>query len=341
MASSPYHIAIVGIGGRTGSMFGFELKDKAKILGIAKNKEKELVNQKKIFIERNHQSLVPLNVEIIKESDFSSFYLPEFILLTTKNPVEEIVEYYYQKIKSEERLPALVLSQNGKRAIEEARKALERVLGKREKEVEIIRVNLFNAIERKEKENKIIISYNLPIRISMGSLEKERQGERLSLIFKRAGMRVKKIPPEEIRNMEYSKLFLNLIGMSCASRNISLREGFLQKEVFKEEISALKEYIKVVRAKKGNFLNLFYPIKIFAFLIEKLPFSLLFPLRKSILKIIEKGRSKKEKGNLDEIDYYNGEVVKLARECKISAPVNEKILKRAKAILKKVGCQSG
>jgi len=44
-----------------------------------------------------------------------------------------------------------------------------------------------------------------------------------------------------------------------------------------------------------------------------------------LAKAVAKGRNDKPK-DLDEIDYYTGEVVKLARECGRSAPVNEKIL---------------
>jgi ketopantoate reductase len=46
---------------------------------------------------------------------------------------------------------------------------------------------------------------------------------------------------------------------------------------------------------------------------------------------VEKGRIGKLK-NLDEIDYYNGGVVKMAKELGIEAPINFEILKRAKTL---------
>ena len=117
--------------------------------------------------------------------------------------------------------------------------------------------------------------------------------------------------------------------MSSAANDLSLREGFGERETFKEEVIGLREYIRVVRAAGGNFLNLSpYPIKLFAFLIEKIPLPILIFFRKKIWTIVSHGRKGKEKGNLDEIDYYQGEVVRLGKEIGIPTPINEKILMR-------------
>ncbi len=337
--SQKYEIAIVGIGGRVASLFAFELQKEAKILGIGKEKQIKDIKEKKFYIKRNKEKLKPLDTKVITEKEFSLDFLPEYIILATKNPVGKVIENYYQKIKTAKKLPALILPQNGLRAEKEAREILKKVFGKRAKEISILRISLLNAIESKKLNEKIIISYSLPVRLGICLCCGEKQtAEKFFLFLKKSKIKVKIFPQEKLKEMEISKLFLNLIGTACASRDLSLKEGFEKKEVFKEEIGVLKEYVKLVKKMKKNFLNLFYPIKIFAFLIEKLPFSFWWILRKPLLKIIEKGRNKKEKQNLDEIDYYNGEVVKLAREYKISVPFNEKVLERFK---KKAGCQSG
>jgi len=129
--------------------------------------------------------------------------------------------------------------------------------------------------------------------------------------------------------MEYSKLFLNLIGMPSATYGFSIKEGFLKKEIFKEEILALREYKKVVKLSGGKFLNFpGYPVEILSFLIS-LPIFLLVFLRNILVEKIEKGRAGKKK-DLDEIDYYNGAVLKMANKLKVEVPINSKILERVK-----------
>lgn len=323
-------IAVIGVGGRTGAMFAFELKTAADVLGVGKEKEVEIIQQGKLYIKRGGMPAKLFEVKVIKEKEFPGHFLPEIIFLTIKNPVGPAVEYYYQKVKEEKKLPLLVLSQNGLAAGDEAKKVLEKILGERAKEVQIIRVSLLNPVEKRELENKICINYSLPIQLSFGVLSGEKGVGEISSLFKEAGIEAQEIPSEKVRDMEFSKLFLNLIGMSSASQGLSLEEGFDQRETFKEEINSLREYIKVIRAAGGNFLNLFHPIKLFVFLVAKIPLPILILFRKKIWRVINQGRGRKEKGNLDEIDYYQGAVVKLGKELGIPTPVNEEILKRVK-----------
>ena len=325
-------IAVIGVGGRTGAMFAFELSVAAEVLGVAKEKEVEMIREGRFYIKRKGENSKLLKIKTIKDSEFPAQSLPEIIFLATKNPVGPIVEYYYQKIKQEKKLPALVLSQNGLSAGKEAKRALEKILAGREKEVQIIRVSLLNPVEKEELGNKILISYSLPIQLSFGVFSGEKEVSKFSSLFKKAGIEAEEISPEKVRPMEFSKLFLNLIGMNSATKGLSLQEGFNSKETFKEEINSLREYIKVVRAAAGNFINLSpYPIKLFVFLIAWTPLPILIFFRKKIWQIINQARGGKEKENLDEIDFYQGEVVKLGREVGILTPVNEEILKRAKA----------
>lgn len=335
-------IAIIGVGGRTGAMFAFELKKAVEVLGVGREKEIEIIQKKKLYIKREGYLPKLLEVKAIKDAEFPGGFLPEIIFLTVKNPIRETVEYYCQKIKNdpnptrgrvkdEKKLPVLVLSQNGLRAGKEAKSGLKKVLGERGDEVQIIRVSLFSPVEKKGLENKIYISYSLPIRLSFGVFSGQGETQKIAALFKEAGIEADEVPPARVRDMEFSKLLTNLIGMASASRGFSLEQGFADKETFEEEVRALKEYIKVVRASAGNFLDLArYPLRLLAFLVEKTPLSVLTIFRKKIWAIVSRGRRGKEKGNLDEIDYYQGEVVRLGKETGIKTPVNEEILKRAK-----------
>lgn len=79
------------------------------------------------------------------------------------------------------------------------------------------------------------------------------------------------------------------------------------------------------------FLNFpHYPVKLFASLVEHIPVSILVLFRNQIANLVLKLRGTKEKGNIDEIDYYTGAVVELARKLNIETPVNERVLRRIK-----------
>lgn len=335
-------IAIIGVGGRTGTMFAFEFQkaEGIKVLGIGKDIEK--IKNKKLFVQRSQEPPELFEGEVILDSQFSGDSLTEIIFLATKNPVGPAVQYYYQKIKDynppshpqKERLPTLVLSQNGISAIEEARRALREVLKEREKEVQIIRVSLFNPVDSQEIDDKIYINYFLPIRLVFGVASGPENTETLHFIFQKAKIEAEEISPKDVKNTELSKLLTNLIGMASVAKGLSIEDGFKDKETFLEEIRVIKEYLRVVKASGGKLLNLpHYPIKLLSILFSLPEFLLLF-FRQKLGKLISKGRGKKPKGNLDEVDYYNGAVIKLGKELGISTPVNEKIIKKVKEILK-------
>lgn len=320
-------IGIIGIGGRTGTMFFQELKNSGEVFGIGKKEEIEKIKNKELFVEKNgKKELVEGN--LIEENEFPKGVDFDFLFLTVKNPIGQVVKTYYQKIKERGlKIPTLFLSQNGIEASNEALLGLKEIFG--EKEFPIFRISLFNPVEKKILNNHTIISYSLPIKMALAKISGSQEEKEINNFFKKANFKVFLISQKEAKNMEYSKLFLNLIGMASATKGLSVREGFSKKEVFLEEIKAMKEYITVVKAAKGKFLNFpGYPVKTFSFLFS-LPPLFLFPLRKIFGKIIDRARTGKAK-DLDEIDYYNGAVVKLGKIFNIKTPVNEEILKKVK-----------
>jgi ketopantoate reductase len=327
-------IGIIGAGGKTGAMFAFELQKVGKVFGILKEKEFEQIEKEKVFVKREKETSL-LKIPLIKIEEFPKGIDFDFLFLAIRNPVSSAVRYYYQKIKEKNlNPPVLFLSQNGIGAVEEAKIALKEVFGKKAKEISIFRISLFNPVDKKISEEKISVAYSLPIRIAISKVSGEKKEKEIFEFFKSANFEVFLIPQKDVFNMEYSKLFLNLIGTACATHSLSILEGFSRKEIFKEEILALREYSRVVKKIGGKFLNFpNYPVSLLN-LFFKLPIFLLLPLRKKIAKLIEKEREGKPK-DLREIDYYNGIVVKLGEKLGIKAKINKKILKRAKQCLLK------
>ena len=324
-------IAVIGVGGRTGTMFAQELSRVGKVIRIGRGKEVKLIRQKKLYIKKQGRREELFKTEVIQDFEFPAESLPDIIFLTTKNPVAPVIKYYYQKIKNYQKLPVLALSQNGIVAADDALNTLKEIFGDKVEKIQIIRVSLFNPIDREEKENKTYIKYSLPIRIAFSKVSGQNNLKEISDLFKKAGFEAEKLPFEQRKNMELSKLFLNLIGMASASRGLSVEEGFKNLESFKEEIFSLREFIKVVRVKNQNFINFsHYPVKLLASLIYYLPIGFLSFFRNQLARIINKGRKRKAK-DLDEINYYNGAVIKLGKNLGVPTPINQEILKRAKS----------
>jgi ketopantoate reductase len=322
-------IAIIGVGGKTGTMFAFELKNATEIVGVGKEKDVKMIKEGKVYIERRDQKQELFKGEIIQNLEFEEGFQPDFIFLATKNPVAAPIKFYYQKFKNKEKVPTLLISQNGFSPLEDAKNVLKEIFGKDFEKIKIVRIILFNPIQKKEIGNKILIAYSLPIRMAVAKASGPGGIEDLIEIFKRANFKVEIFPEKEAKNLEFSKLLLNLIGMASASRGLSIRDGLSNPEIFKEEIEPLKEYIRVVETAQGKFLNFSRcPVRVWTSLIELIPTNLLSFLKPFLVKVISEKREEKTK-DLDEIEFYNGAVVKLGKKMGVAIPINEKIYKRA------------
>lgn len=347
-------VAVIGVGGRTGTMFAYELQNAAEVVGVARKEEVDLIKKKKLYIEKSGSQRELFQGRVISEDEFPGKELPDIIFLATKNPVGLPVKSYYQKISDflkgkEEKLPSLVLSQNGIAASKEALTALKEVFGEKGESIQIIRVCLLNPIEKKIIKNgleasskkdfgNVCINYFLPIRLTFGVFSGSKDTQKIEKVFKEAHIEAQKVLPEDVTNMEFSKLFSNLLGVVSAVEGFSIKDGFKKKDVFVEEINVLREYIKVVKTSGGRFLNLpNAPIAFLATLIEKTPLPVLGAVRSKIGSMISKGRGGKPKGNLDEIDYYIGAIVELGKTLSIDTPSSKKVLKKT---LKKLATSS-
>ncbi len=322
-------IAVIGISGRTGTLFAYELRNVASILGIGRKSAVDKIKAGKVFILEEGK---PIQIDCVafSESYFSADTKVDYIFLATKNPVAPVIKYYYERA-DRENPPDLILSQNGFLAADEAHSELEKMFGANAQKIRIIRVSLFNPVSIEQNGEISLISYFLPIRLAFGIASGPDEFDDIREIFKTANIEAYEVAPENVKNMEFSKLFTNLIGVASSARGLTIEEGFASANVFTEEIMALREFINVVKKSGGHFLNFnHYPIKLFAFLISVVPIYFLRIFRKQTGKLIIKGRGGKGKGNIDEIDYYNGAVIKLGEGLGIDTPVNKKIYQAIK-----------
>lgn len=330
-------VFIVGAGGRTGTMFAEELKGACDIFGIGLDREIDAIAEKKILVSTGGREKT-FEIETIRPWEFEKIVddiSPDFIFMAVKNPVGQAVKHYYRVFKNKENIPALILSQNGLSAGYDAFSALKDVLGEDAKRVQIIRLSLFNPIDARIKEGRLCVGYSRPIRLCYGVFAGNDDTGGLKDIFHNARIVAEQVAAKDVRNMEFSKLYFNLIGMASAAHGLSINDGFSDPEVFAEEIRSLKEYTVIVKAAGGRFLsfsNYPYPLEMIAGAISLLPVPALSLVRRNLAKLVSKEKNGKPK-DLAEIDYYNGEVVRLAKELGRGAPVNKRILEAGKSAL--------
>ena len=137
------HILIVGIGGRTGSMFAKELGSVSRITGAGLDREIDTIARGGIIVQAGDLPARVLDVFAVRAAGYDQVALqlaPDYIFLTTRNPVGQIVKTYYKPFAGQDKVPTLIISQNGLSAIGEAKAALSEIFGANADRVGIIRI---------------------------------------------------------------------------------------------------------------------------------------------------------------------------------------------------------
>lgn len=331
-------VYIIGIGGRTGAMFAREMQAKCDIVGVGRANEVEMIARGGLKIKRGGNSSEDLKAAAVAADGFAPAIenkYPDYIWLAVRNPVTEAVKTYYSFFSGKDRFPVLVLSQNGLSAVEDAKAALREVLGPDAERVGIIRVSLINGVDAESDGRVFKISYKLPIKMGFGLWNKggnDGASKPLAEIFAAAGIKAKEFYGDDVAKMENAKLFTNLIGVPAAVSGMSADQGLRDKKIFQQEVMALREYVKAVRASGGGFAAQFcgYPIGFLARVVL-LPLWLIMPWRGIFAGIVAKGRNRPK--DLGEIDYYNGEVARMGRKYNVKTPVNDGLVLSAKQIM--------
>jgi len=351
-------IYVVGAAGRTGMLFCRELQNAARMIGVAFPAEIENIKSGKAKIVRGKNLPEIFTAELVPPEDFGVAIVrnaPDFLWLAARNPVDKITAFYYRHFANQQNFPVLVLSQNGLSAAADAKKGLREALGQDADKVAIVRVSLINGVDlNTDGDGTLTIAYKLPIKLGFGTVKtyigdtdvNSSASLGLEEIFKKAGVGAREFRGKDVLAMENAKLFLNLIGMAAATAqgsgeptaavgNTDVGAGWRDKEIFKKEMAALREFVLAVNAVRGGFAGKLggYPVKLLARL-ALLPVCLLAPWRGILAGAIAKGRNRPK--DLSEIDYYNGEVVRLGKKANVPTPVNEEIIAKARALKCKI-----
>ncbi len=348
-------VYVIGAGGRTGMLFCRELRNAARIIGVAFPAEIESIKFGKAKIARGENPPEIFAAELAPAEDFGAAIArnaPDFLWLATRNPVDKITAFYYRHFANQQNFPALALSQNGLSAVADARKGLQAALGQDADKVAIVRVSLINGVDlRADRDGTITIGYKLPIKLGFGRCEfaevspmqtyiggtyvNSSASLGLGEVFKKAGIKAREFRGKDVLAMENDKLFLNLIGMAAAVEGVDAGAAWRDKEIFKKEMAMLREFVLAANAGRGGFAGKLggYPVKLLARL-TLLPVWLLAPWRGVLAGAIAKGRNRPK--DLSEIDYYNGEVVRLGKKANVPTPANEAIIARARALKREI-----
>jgi 2-dehydropantoate 2-reductase len=137
---------------------------------------------------------------------------------------------------------------------------------------------------------------------------------------------------KNIRGAKYLKLFVNLNNCFSGLLGISMQEAFSDLEIAALAFELNREAYRIIRGSRIKLASMpSYPKERIKSLIsmDAVSGSILLskvitslskePLYGSILQSIKRGQK-------SEIDYINGEIVRLSRTCRLSAPLNEKIV---------------
>ena len=132
--------------------------------------------------------------------------------------------------------------------------------------------------------------------------------------------------------MKYLKIFVNANNCISAILGVSMQEAFSDIDVSRISINIWREGLEVISKAGITLVSLpDFPLerltkltgipsleaaKIYSGIMSSLSKE---PLYGSILQSIKRGKS-------SEIDYINGEFVRIAKNCAITAPLNEKLV---------------
>jgi len=122
-----------------------------------------------------------------------------------------------------------VLSQNGFKAAEEANEAINEIFGATKNSYQIIRLALFNSVREVKDGETSIIEYKTPIRIAFSVFYGTDETDAFEEILKNSGIEYTKVQRNDLKNMEYSKLFYEFNWNSFLFIGFKYR-GWLKKQ---------------------------------------------------------------------------------------------------------------
>ncbi|MCF7877535.1 MAG: ketopantoate reductase family protein [Candidatus Omnitrophica bacterium] len=314
-------IAVLGCGAIGGLFLGYLSKGPEDVLGVVRDYQKEPLEKEGLIIKTDtgrFEVKVKAGTTLAEPVDLAIFAVKT-------NDLETIVKENRPYLKN----AIAVSTQNGVRA--------DSILSNFFPEEKIVTaIVMFGATFCPP--NKVI--YNFPGKLVLGNIFGKKApylGEAKKILENSFNLEVK----EAIKGAKYLKLFVNLNNCIPAVLGKPMQEVFKNLEAAELAIRLNREAYRVVKQAGISLESLpNYPKE----RIEKLVsmpagesaqiFSKIMvnlskePLEGSILQSIKRGK-------FSEIDYINGEIVKLAKDNNQKAPLNKKIVELVHRVEKK------
>ena len=305
-------IAVIGCGAIGGLFLGYLSESNSDVIGVVREYQKQEILKQGLFIEgvRGRINIHPKVDVRLKEK-------PDLAILATKiNDLEKAVEDNIEYLKDS----ILLTTQNGIRADYMLKNyvPVEQI---------ITGIVMFGATYLPA--NKII--HNFPGDLLLGNIFAKEIKE-LNWVKESLATAFNVSWVDNMIGAKYLKIFINLNNCIPAILGVSMQEAFADLDIAELAIRLNKEAFGIVQKSNIELASLpTYPkerlqalvsqdTKEAARILSKVMTSLSKqPLYGSILQSIKRGRK-------SEIDYINGQIVGLAQQNGLSAPLNERIV---------------
>jgi len=302
-------IAVIGAGAIGGLVAGYLKLTGAEVSLIAKDDSISAINTHGLVVSGTRGNF---NIKI--SAGLNLDYQPELIILATKT--QDVDSALAMNLKFLKNTP-LLTTQNGVAAEEIAARFVPQ-------EYIIPSIVMFGSTYLRSGE--IVHNFEGPWIIGSGNKFIPKINEVLSKIFPT-------VLAPDIKGMKYLKIFVNANNCIPAILGQSMQEVFSDIEVSKISIAIWKEGLDIIKKAGIGLVSLpDFPLerltkltsmptgegaKIFSGIMTGLSKA---PLYGSILQSIKRGKT-------SEIDYLNGEFVKIAQEKNLRAPLNQILVK--------------
>ncbi|MFO8052347.1 MAG: 2-dehydropantoate 2-reductase [Candidatus Omnitrophota bacterium] len=305
-------IAVLGCGAIGGLFLGHLSKESKDVLGVVRNYQLDSLEKEGLIVKEENKEEkvnVKFNIKLTKPVDLAIF-------ATKTNNLEEITKENIDYLQD----AVVVSAQNGLRA--------ENILSKFFPPEKIITtIVMFGATFYPP--NKVVSNFSG--NLIMGNIfgkQVIKEKEVKQVLESSFNLKVLK----NIKGAKYLKLFINLNNCIPAILGKTMQESFANLEIAKLAIKLNREAYQLVKQAGINLESLpnypkeriesltSMPIEDASQLFSKIMTNLSRePLYGSILQSIKRNKP-------SEIDYINGEVVRLAKNNSWQAPLNEKIV---------------
>lgn len=309
-------IIVVGAGA-IGGYFGGKLADRHEVTLVGRAPLVAAINLKGLkIIEPGSEHWAHARAVDAIEAAFQRIDRFDLALFTVKNyDTETTIE---QMKPFADRIDRIVSFQNGI----DSEETLGRAFG-REK---IIAGTILNPISIPEIGSVHLEKYKGGL--GLASIDGQSI-EAIAVTLKNTGLPV--LVYADYRSMKWSKLLLNLIGnATSAILDMTTRETFNDRKVFRVEVATLREAVQVMQALSIRPIALpGYPVPLLVFALRFLPIPLLQIIMQplaaagrgdkppSLLMDLRNGKAKSE------IDDLNGAIVRAGESIGVKTPVNE------------------